>query len=106
MKNQNNQKNALKETRKVFDTLLSTSLSSGNNNLEACIDIYSLCIDYVQLELGMFNKQFDVVSSTARTSIESEVNLSTTFLKNGFFNLKQEQQNLTKDKNFSNLNVI
>ena len=101
--NQDNQKMPLKETRKVFDTLLKTSFSSSTNSLEACIDIYSICIDYVELELGMFNNQFDVVSSSLRTSIEPEVNLATVFCKSEFSNLRQEPRSLIKDKDLNSL---
>jgi hypothetical protein len=44
----------LKETKKVFETLLTTSPSANSYNDESCIDIFSLCLDYAEIELGLF----------------------------------------------------
>jgi hypothetical protein len=56
---QSSQVNA-KETLKIFNTLLNTSFSSTNVDLNACIDMYGLCVDYALIELDIFYREFDV----------------------------------------------
>ena len=53
----------LKETRKVFNTLLSSSESANSQSLDAFVEIYQLCIDFVELELGIYSQDFDVTDS-------------------------------------------
>ena len=67
---------SIKETRKIFDTLLSTSSSAICHSCEHFIDMYSLSVDYCLLELGIFYKQFDV-STTSENVFEARAELST-----------------------------
>jgi hypothetical protein len=79
----------LKETRKIFDTLFKMGSSDDClTSLQACLDIYSLCIDYIALELGLFYRQFDVLNSSFRAN-ELSVGFSTMQVQHGFFDLTQ-----------------
>ena len=75
----------LKETKKIFDNLLS---SSSSLKLSDSLNVYSLCIDYVLLELGMFHKQFDV-TSTSLNVFEANAELATIHMTSGLFDLSQ-----------------
>jgi hypothetical protein len=81
----------LKETRKVFDTLLNTSAHSVSSSVESCILIYSLCVDYVQIELDMFYNKCDFYTSSLSEGLtETQFMLSTQFSKTNFFNLDRQ----------------
>ena len=80
--------NKFKETRKVFETLLRTSLSSACATTQHFIDIYGLSIDYALLELGIFYKQFDVVSSSLNP-YQMDTQISSVRIQTGFFDIKK-----------------
>ena len=69
----------MKETRKIFDTLLTTSTSAVESDAQSCINIYSLCVDYVLIELNAYYRLFDVNTSLFRPGSETSVGLSTFF---------------------------
>lgn len=95
-------KGQLKETKKIFDTLLKTSESSQKSHDQACIDIYSLCVDYTLAELGSFYRQFDIETSNLEIkNDQTEVHISTKWdffdLKKSNHSLKQVYSNSVKD---------
>jgi hypothetical protein len=95
---------SLKETKKIFDTLLNTSSSSiGTTTLDS-INIYSLVVDYVSLELGIFYKQFDV-TTTSLNAFEASAQLSTIYIQNGLFNFK-DINNLKVRENNNNYKAL
>ena len=63
-----------KETLKIFNTLLNTSFSSTNVDVNACLDIYGLCVDYALIELGIFFREFDL--NTGKSGKEAQACLS------------------------------
>lgn len=74
----------LKETRKVFNTLLNSSESANSQSLDAFIEIYQLCVDFVELELGIYCQDFDVTNSTVniKLSQNQKIKLSQTGKEN------------------------
>lgn len=94
----------LKETRKVFDTLLNTSTHSVSSSVESCIHIYSLCVDYVQIELDMFYNKCDFYTSSFREGFtETQFMLSTHFAKTDFFNLDRQFRKSANKISLANL---
>ena len=89
--------NLIKDTRKIFDTLLTTSSSAACANNQQLIDIYSLSVDYVLLELGCFYKQFDVMSTSLHHH-EVTAQLATTNIQEGFYDLKNFKLRNKTDK--------
>jgi hypothetical protein len=83
----------LKDSRKVFDNLLNIM----NNN----IDVYSLCCDYIKLELGIYYEQFDVNTSSVKSL--NQATISTINFQNGFFDLKQDNLVKSSMKDLMNL---
>ncbi|RNA16691.1 NRDE2 -like protein, partial [Brachionus plicatilis] len=60
----------LKETRKVFNALLNSSESANSQSHEAFMDIYSLAIDFVELELGIHYQDSDVNNSNVEIKLK------------------------------------
>ncbi len=90
---------SIKETKKIFDTLLSTSASAACQTREHFIDIYSLSVDYCLLELGVFYKQFDV-STTSLNAFEALAQLSTIQLQSGgLFDVGAKSESRRKEAN-------
>lgn len=65
------------------------------------IDIYSLSVDLVLLELGIFYRQFDI-STTSLNPYEANVQISTNIIQDGLFDLNNLDLNNKKDKVFIN----
>jgi hypothetical protein len=76
----------LKETRKVFDNLILTSSISTTND---SINMFSLCADYVELELGIYYKQYDIETNNS-ISNDLSIGFTTIFIQNGIFDLNYE----------------
>lgn len=92
--------NNLKETRKIFDTLLTTSLSAVQVNDQACIDIYSLCVDYALVELGAAFKPHDIELITTVTSqLNISLNLFTFWSQVSLFKAKKLTETKRKEYN-------
>ena len=87
---------SIKETKKIFDTLLSTSSSASCQTTQHFIDIYSLSLEYVLLELGILYKQYDI-ATTSLNSFEASTQLASTRFQTGFFDLKQNMILKKKD---------
>ncbi len=81
---------SLKETRKVFDTLLAKSATNGvPANLTDCIDVFCLCADYVELELGIYYRQFDI-EATSLNTLEFDIGFASIHIQNGLFDLSDQ----------------
>jgi hypothetical protein len=95
---QGKQSKQLKETRKVFDTLLNTSASAVESTPRACIDIYSLCVDYVLIELDLFYRPFGISLSRFRPITESEAHLFTYYNQSNLFDSNRKVKANTAKK--------
>jgi hypothetical protein len=93
-------KNPLKDTRKVFDTLLNTSASSSDTSHQSCINIYSLAIDYCLIEMNVFCQSYDIQTSQFRSVVENRVSISSLGTEVNLFN--QENVYKVKKSNFLN----
>ena len=83
---------SLKETRKVFDTLLAKLAANGvPANLNNCINVFGLCADYVELELGIYYRQFDIETSSLNT-LEFEIGFESIHTESGFFDLSDQSE--------------
>ena len=114
-KNSNKKNFNIKETCKVFNTLI-TAKSKINKTSKDIIDNYKLCIDYALIELGCFYIQYDVIlkkNNENELINDIEINLSTIKMFNEgnnsktVFNLKyldisinKTQKELNKTKEF------
>ena len=90
----------IKETRKVFDTLLNTSASANDTSIKSCIDIYSLCIDYFLIEIDAFHRLFDIETSHFRSCAENKVSLPSFGHELSLFDL--EKMTTAKKKEYMN----
>lgn len=86
----NKKMTGLKETRKVFDNLLLTLFNSTTPSLTDCVNVYSLCADYVELELGIYYRQFSVETTDLSTQ-EFDIGFETIQIQSGFFDLSQRE---------------
>jgi hypothetical protein len=81
--------------------LLTTSESTSFKKTQHFIDIYSLTVDLVLLELGIFYKQFDI-ETTSLNSYEATVQLSSINVQEGLFDLNNLDLSFKTDKAFNN----
>ena len=82
-----------KETLKIFNTLLNTSFSSTNVDVNACIDIYGLCVDYALIELGIFYREFDLITGKSPKEAQACLSFREDFLMKNF-NFKNKIKDL------------
>ncbi len=81
--------------------MLTTSESTSFKKTQHFIDIYSLTVDLVLLELGIFYKQFDI-ETTSLNSYEATVQLSSINVQEGLFDLNNLDLSFKTDKAFNN----